>query len=200
MSTTRTEYRVLVISCGKIMSGLHKQFASRKEAQEWGDDLLADIKSNRLMYTIKEVEVPAPFDEFTPEELRAEWRRVHDLMDGKLGPLQSDPMGVADDFVSFPGDLEMWSDYGSEVSKVYTRKTGRCIVTGEQDTDHDIFVGITEAGEEVTLEVHRFDEHDEWATLDRLAMEYIPNTYRAIKMVREDREELGFYSRQEATV
>lgn len=200
MATTRTEYRVIPVMTGKAYPNIYRQFSTKGEAREYGDGLAADLHSTTFMYTIKEVEVPAPFEEFTPEELRTEWRRVHDLMDGKLGPLQSDPMGVADDFVSFPGDLEMWSDYGSEVSKVYTRKTGRCIVTGEQDTDHDIFVGITDQGEEVTLEVHRFDEHDEWATLDRLAMEYIPNTYRAIKMVREDREELGFYSREEVTV
>ena len=71
-------------------------------------------------------EVTPDIPDMTDEELRQAWREYGELdrMDK-----QHDWMEVADPFINFPGDMEMYSDYYGEVAQEYTRRDeSRCIV------------------------------------------------------------------------
>ena len=94
---------------------------TKEAAREVGDRFLADLKSNVAIYTIRteEVKREAYPKECTDDELRQAWqvwRETDDL------PLQYDEMDVADPYLNFPGDMEMYSDMFDQYAKEFTRR------------------------------------------------------------------------------
>jgi hypothetical protein len=129
---TRTDvrYRVLLVlfkqEGGWVIVGdspevRANKFQDRGSAREWADRMLATAHSNDILYTIKrqETERNASPEECSDEELCQAWR-VWREMDNL--PRQYDDMGVADPYLNFPGDMEMYSDMFSEYANEYTRR------------------------------------------------------------------------------
>jgi hypothetical protein len=92
-----------------------------EEARTIGDQFLADLHSNVAIYTIRREESTrnASPEECTDEELCQAWR-VWRAMDNL--PMRYDPMDVADPYLNFPGDMEMYSDMFNEYAKEFGRR------------------------------------------------------------------------------
>lgn len=71
-------------------------------------------------FILKRVEERTPaIVDMTDAELLASWREWREL---QSLPMRSDSMGVADDYLNYPGDMEGYSDYYGEIAKEYEQR------------------------------------------------------------------------------
>ncbi len=105
-----------------------QEFKTNASATDRAKELSKTTQDNpRIGWVVQTIvkEVTPDIPDMTIEELVESWDEWQDV---QRMPMKSDSMGVADDYLNFPGDMEMYSDYASEIAKEYTRRTNESIV------------------------------------------------------------------------